>query len=39
MPVFSGIYYTSVALQEDDIPDNQTNIYSKEETCSSNLTE
>lgn len=31
--------YTSTALQEDDIPENQTNIYSREGTLSSELNE
>lgn len=38
MPVFSGIYSTSIVLQKDDIPENQTNIYSREGTLPSELT-
>lgn len=38
LPAFSGIYYTSTALQEDDIPENQANVYSREGTLSSKLT-
>lgn len=32
MAVSNGICYTSIALQEDNIPGNQTNIYSREGT-------
>lgn len=39
MPVFDGTYCTSTALQEDDIPENQTNIYSREGSLSSKCTE
>lgn len=37
VPVFHGIHYTSIALQEDDIPGNQTNIYLREGNLSSKL--
>lgn len=38
MPALGGIFYTSAAVQEDDIPENQTSMHLMRETLSLKLT-